>query len=309
MRILLIAFILLLTSCASRQKVISISFDDTPTRGGWKYKGAKRTEALIANLKKAKVKRAAFYVKTKNLKTNEDIYRVQKYFLSGHMIGNHTHSHLSADKVKMKDFLKDVVIARKTLNERKLYHQYFRYPFLHRGQKPHLLKKTLETMGLKDGYVTIDNYDWYMDYLVRKSKSDYINLEALKRMYVDVMMDAIEFYDNIAEKHISGDFSHVLLLHENDLAAEFIDDLVVALRNKGWKIVVPEEAYFQSSLDEIPDKVKTLNQGRVIAHAIADGYKGPIRSKYESKDKWAALFKEYGVFSNDQKIVETQVQN
>ena len=37
--------------------------------------------------------------------------------------------------------------------------------------------------------------------------------------------------------------AHVMLLHETDLAAFYITDLVAALKTKGWTIITNDEAY------------------------------------------------------------------
>jgi hypothetical protein len=63
-----------------------------------------------------------------------------------------------------------------------------------------------------------------------------------------------------------------LLLHENDLAALFLDDLIRLLKDKGWKIISAEEAYNDPIAKEIPDVVFN-GQGRVGAIAFARGRK------------------------------------
>lgn len=293
--ILIILILLTFTACSSRVKKISISFDDAPKGRGWKYTGIQRTETLIEKLALNDIKRAAFYVQTNRLKSNEDIYRIQRYFLSGHMIGNHTHSHLNASKVDMKEFLNDVVRAQNILKERNFNSQYFRFPYLNRGENPHLTTKSLDTMGLKDGYVTVNTYDWLLDEIVLRSQSEFVNLPALRDIYLEMIIGSIEFYDEIAAKYADDQFVHVLLLHENDLAAEFIGDLIVELKKRGWSFVSPEEAYFQAPWEEMPN-ASTFGQGRVISYAQSKGYKGPVRSKYETKEEVTALIKKSGVF-------------
>ena len=59
---------------------------------------------------------------------------------------------------------------------------------------------------------------------------------------------------------------HVLLLHENDLAALFIKDLIKHIRESGGKIISPAEAYKDPIADFIPN-VLMNNQGRIAAIA------------------------------------------
>jgi hypothetical protein len=75
----------------------------------------------------------------------------------------------------------------------------------------------------------------------------------------------------------------VLLLHENDLAALFLEDLILLLKDKGWRIISPAEAYTDPIAQEIPD-VLFNNQGRLGAIAFAKGFK-PSALIQQSEDE------------------------
>ena len=100
--------------------------------------------------------------------------------------------------------------------------------------------------------------------------------DRLRDAYVDLLSDSIEFYDEVAVKELGRSPRHVLLLHENDLAALYLGDLVKRLRKTGWKIVSPELA-FQDPIAKVEPDTLLLGQGRVIALAAAKGYQGPSR--------------------------------
>jgi hypothetical protein len=70
-----------------------------------------------------------------------------------------------------------------------------------------------------------------------------VDLEALKKMYITHIWESIQFYHNIALQNLVLSPKHVLLLHENDLAALLIGDLVKHIRSQGWKIISPTEDY------------------------------------------------------------------
>ena len=74
-------------------------------------------------------------------------------------------------------------------------------------------------------------------------KGEKINLENLKKLYVDHMWSAIMFYDQVAAEYLGRSPKHILLLHDIDTTALFIDDLVKYIRKKGWEIISPLEAY------------------------------------------------------------------
>jgi hypothetical protein len=132
----------------------------------------------------------------------------------------------------------------------------------------------LRAMSYKQGYVTVDNYDWYLNSLAINAKKagQSIDQAALRDLYVEVLAEAVEFYDAIAVKTLGRSPRHVLLLHENDLAALFVGDLVAELRNRGWTIIGADAAYADPIAGIEPDTL-FLNQGRVAAIAHTKGAK------------------------------------
>jgi hypothetical protein len=160
----------------------------------------------------------------------------------------------------------------------KHYHSYipwFRFPFLDEGRTIEArdsIRTAMETVGLANGYVTIDNYDWYINNLLKQATEHNrkINEARLREIYVEHIYRSILFYDDIAKKHLGRSPRHVLLLHENDLAALFLGDLVDHLRANGWKIISPREAYADSIAAHIPE-VLFNGQGRVAAIAREKG--------------------------------------
>ena len=92
---------------------------------------------------------------------------------------------------------------------------------------------------------TIDASDWFYEGAARKAVAagTPVDRDALRDLYVEAHVEAAEFYDGIARQAWGRSPVHVLLLHETDIAAMWIDDLVRALRAKGWTIVSADEAF------------------------------------------------------------------
>lgn len=121
-----------------------------------------------------------------------------------------------------------------------------------------------------------------------------INFDQLRKIYIKVLTDNIEFYDVMAQRTLKRSPKHVLLLHENDLAALYISDLVASLKNKGWSIISVENAYTDPIAKIEPDTF-FLGQGRVAAIAYAKGDPGPF-GKWESELELEKLFEAEKVF-------------
>jgi hypothetical protein len=113
-------------------------------------------------------------------------------------------------------------------------------------------------------------------------------------VYSEILWDSIENYDNMALKYLKRSPKHNLLLHENDLAAYCIDNLINYIRLKNWTIISPEESY-KHEISNIYPETLYLGQGRVsgIIHELT-GVKA--RSKWENVEVLKNEFKKRKVF-------------
>jgi peptidoglycan-N-acetylglucosamine deacetylase len=245
-----------------------------------------RTDQIIAKLESKSLPASVFFCVSESLDL-EGKTRLEKYAKSGHFIANHTHRHKSLHDVGIRDFVTDIRLAHEALQDFSNFKSWFRFPFLKEGStlsERDDIRSELAKMSYTQGYVTVDNFDWYMDKIfqdaVRSKKK--VNFNNLRSAYVDMLVEGIEFYDNIALKTLGRSPKHVLLLHENDLAALYVGDLASHLRSKGWQIISVEDAYTDPIASMNP-KTLRLNQGRVAALAIDQGYKGSIKSKWENE--------------------------
>ena len=215
----------------------------------------------------------AFFVTTRGLSEEGGRERIRRYAAAGHLIANHSHTHPWSHKTSVADFLADIDRAESLLEGFENRRDWFRFPFLDEGRAPEkigAIAAGLEERGLSNGYVTVDNYDWYLDRKLREAldAGHEVDYEKLGKLYVRMMLYAAEYYDSIAAQMLDEPPVHVLLLHENDLAALYADDLVLALRAAGWTIVSPDAAY----KTPLPTpKTPFTSQGRVFALAADRG--------------------------------------
>ena len=303
-------FVVILCSVASmgHSKSISFSFDDIPRANSY-LTGAKRAQQLISSLKEHSA-RAVFYVNTSKV-SSEGLARIIKYAKAGHIIGNHTHSHPSADIIRADVCLAEFQTADDLLRSWGYQPSYFRYPFLHRGKtskKNSAIRSQILSKGYQDGFVTIDNYDWYMDQLFQKAikSNQEINFDKLKSFYVETLYKGIVHYENLAIRVYGRSPKHVMLLHENDLAALFVKDLIAFLKLRGWEICTPAESYNDPDLIKYPKNVLRHGQGRVVAHATAKGFAKPLLSGLEDEEVLDQLWSDYNVITTVDKSSENE---
>ena len=271
------------TMAAPAQKRIALSFDDVPRNPGAFLTPEQRTDRLIAALRTAGVPQAAFFITAGNLEQpfgagGED--RIARYVAAGHVIANHSYSHPHLNAMSAEDYLANIDRTEAWLKGREGRRPWFRFPFLDEGgrdkAKRDAVRAGLKARGLRNGYVTIDGWDWNMEGLtaeaVKAGKT--IDMKALRDLYVETHVQAAEHYDSLARRTLGRSPAHMLLLHETDLAALFIGDLVDALRRKGWRVVGADEAFADPIASAEPDV--PLAQGTLIeALAWEKGLAGP----------------------------------
>ncbi len=259
------------------ERTIALTFDDATRGDGAVFSGEQRTAALIESLARSGVDGAMFFVTTRNVERQgkRGAARLRAYTEAGHTLANHSHSHQWLSKTDVQDYVADLDIAIGHLAQLGSVEPFYRYPFLDEGRavdKRDRLREALAERGLRNGYVTVDTYDWYLDSLVKVAIEAGVDfdLDKVGDLYVDVIVRSTEFYDSIAQDTLGRSPHHVLLLHENDLAALFVGDLVKRLRDRGFRIIPATVAFDDTIADREPDTL-FLGQGRIAALAHESG--------------------------------------
>ena len=150
--------------------------------------------------------------------------------------------------------------------------KYFRYPFLHSGDVAHkklAVQTAITTRGLVNAPVTIDNQEWVFAavYARAKARGDRTTMQRVGEAYVPFMEDVFAFFEDYSVEVVGYEPPQVLLLHANDINADYLPRLVEMIRDRGYRFVSMDEAL----LDE--------------AYSRADDYVGPVG--YSWTHRWA----------------------
>lgn len=292
--------LLLLPVPAAAQKRIALSFDDAPRGRGAFFTPEARTQRIIAGLKKAKAPQAVFFVNPAAIGQGDGIggaERIAAYVAAGHVIANHsnTHPHLSA--MTADAYLADIDAAEMWLKGRRGYRPWFRFPFLDEGGKDKAkrdaLRAGLAERGLRNGYVTAESSDWHLESLTREAvqAGKTVDRKALGALYVTWHVEAADFADTMMQRVTGRQPVQVMLLHETDLAALYIGDLVRGLRKAGWTVVSADTAYADPLGQAMPD-TPSANGTLTEALAWAAGVPAPRWYRYNQTDLATAVFRD-----------------
>lgn len=231
-------------------KRIALTFDDVPRQRGAYFDDEERTSRLIAELQRAGVEQAAFFLNPGRIADSPGAeVRIARYVAAGHVIANHSANHPHLSSTTAADYLDDIDAAEVWLQGREGYRPWFRFPFLDEGRRDKVkrdaVRAGLAKRGLRNGYVTAEASDWFYENAVIEALKDGkdIDRDALRNLYVESHVEAAETFAAVAERTLDRQPAHVMLLHETDLNALYIADMVAALEAKGWQIITADEAY------------------------------------------------------------------
>ena len=258
-----LALVLVLVSApAHADKRVALSFDDIPRQKGAFLTPDERTEKIISALREAGVEQAVFFINPGRIETEDGAdgeAHIAAYVTAGHVIADHSFSHRHLSKSTADEYLADIDRAEQWLSGRAGYRPWYRFPYLDEGaddkEKRDAVRAGLAARGLRNGYVTADGTDWHLEELTVRAKADGLsmNMERLRRLYVASQMGGLEYHDQLARDALGRSPAHVMLLHETDLAALFLPDLIAEMRKQGWTIISADEAYRDPIGEEQPD--------------------------------------------------------
>ena len=231
-------------------KRIAFSFDDVPRGAGAFLDPKERPKLFLEALETGGIDQAVFFLNPGRITPSDnDAETVMAYAEAGHLLANHTAHHSKLSSTSVEKFLADVDEAAEWLENKPNTRPWFRFPHLDEGSKNKVkrdaVRKALKKRGLMNGYVTVDASDWHMeDLALAASKAGKVmDWNALRDLFVESYLESANFSDDLARRTLGRAPVQMILLHETDLAAMFVDDLAEALRKDGWQIVTADEAY------------------------------------------------------------------
>lgn len=221
---------------------IALSFDDGSTRDRSIYNASEWNSMIRKQLNDNKIQ-AAWFVAGKSMDSNTGKLLLKQWDEDGHIIANHTYSHFNFNDSLMtcRTYIEDIQKCDSLIGNYLNYKKIFRFPYLNGGNtisKRDSLNDFLQQNDYKQGWVTIDNAEWYINLrLMRRLKlNPEVDTDGFKDYYINNMFEMAEYYNNLSIRYNQRQIKHTILLHLNLTSALFLDDLIEKFRNEGWII-------------------------------------------------------------------------
>ena len=259
-----------LAASAARRPEVAVTLDDFALFDTPLLTAEARNRAILDALAKEKIK-AAMFVTGKNVDDEKKLPLVKMWDERGHLIGNHTYSHKFFHNADFEEYTKDILRNEALLKQFPRFRKYLRFPFLKEGktaEQRDRMRAFMREHGYRNGHVTIDASDWYVDQRLRARLKDspQADLAPYRDYYLEHIWERSTFYDDLARKVLGRGVKHTLLLHHNVLNGLFLGDLLRMYERKGWKLIDAEKAYTDPVFDSAPNIVPA---GESLVWALA----------------------------------------
>jgi peptidoglycan/xylan/chitin deacetylase (PgdA/CDA1 family) len=238
-------------------RTIAITIDDLPLApNADDLATVKRiNEALVGLLARRRVPAIGFVNEGKLQVTGERDARIavlSSWLDAGLSLGNHTFSHSSLRDIPLPAYEDDVihgeVITRQLLAQRGGSPTlYFRHPYTATGPTAEI-KEAFETFLHARGYViapfTVENSDYIFNRILIEAlkRNDTDEAACTRAAYLDHTDAVITFCEGLARDTFGRDIPQILLIHDSELNAGVLGDLLDRLSARGYSFVSLDEA-------------------------------------------------------------------
>ncbi len=249
-----LVFGLLAASGFAADKQIAITIDELPAAPSFEEVHPDAINYLLLDaFKKHHVKATGFVVGA-NIDNSLDI--LGQWLDAGHALGTMTYDNQDINEVTADQFKAEVV---KGVNEIEgilssfgQTKRYFRFPFHKYGSTPemkHDLRDFIEAHGETICPATVIPEDFiYNATLAKLGKTpDSARLLPLRDEYLNHIFDVLDRQEQLADKLAARPVKQILLLRANRLNAIFIDDILTAFEDHGYKFIPLDSALTMTS--------------------------------------------------------------
>lgn len=176
---------------------------------------------------------------------------LRQWISQGLDLGNHTYSHSPMRYLSIEAFEDEVVRGESgfapLLREVGKKPKFFRFPYNETGEtkaKHDAIAAFLSQRGYQVAVCTINNSDPIFNeaYLKLLEKGDDANAQKLRGEYLDYTSAEIDYFAALNKRVLGYEPPEVMLMHDNQLNADVIDQILALFERKQYKFVALKAA-------------------------------------------------------------------
>ncbi len=230
-------------------KSIAITFNELPAAEAFGDVNPEAINFLILQaLKKHEVKAAGFVVGA-SLENQYDL--IGQWLNDGHAIGSMTFNNEDLNDIGYEKFIEEVASGEAEL-ETMLEsfgqkRRYFRFPYLHYGatkEDKRQVKGYLSSSGTAVAHASVVPDDHMYNFTLGKMGKvlDSLQYVVLRDEYFNSVFDELERAEMMANDLVGHQIKQILMLQANRLNAIYLDELLTALEEAGYKFITLDAA-------------------------------------------------------------------
>ncbi|MBN1213641.1 MAG: polysaccharide deacetylase family protein [candidate division Zixibacteria bacterium] len=250
-------------------KEICITFNELPAAKSFAGVDREAVTYLILEALKAHAVKATGFVVGENVETGYDL--LGRWLNDGHQLGNMTYSNQDLHELGIEQYIQEIKMGAAAIGpmldgfgQKK---RYFRYPYLHYGIT--VEAKEQVTLYLEDrNYIVAHASVVPEDYLYNLSLEklgkipDSAEYENLMNEYINHVLDEIERVERLCKEFIGRPVRQILLLRANRLNAIYLEEMLTAIENMGYKFISLDRAL----KDEVYGKTEAYYDTRGLGY-------------------------------------------
>jgi peptidoglycan/xylan/chitin deacetylase (PgdA/CDA1 family) len=253
---------------------VAITMDDFNLFGADEPTAEKRNQAILAAFRAHSIK-AAIFVAGHCIDSPLGLRLLKQWNDDGHIIANHTYSHRNYADSDFAVYSADILRCETIIKAYGQFRRLFRFPFFKEGntaEQRDRMRTFLADHGYKNGAVTIDASDWYIDERLRKrfGADSSADTTGYRDYYLQHIRDRSTYYDDISRRALGRSVKHTLIVHHNVLNELYLSDILDQYKRLGWRLIDAEHAYTDPVFNEKPG-VLPAGDSLVLALAIQSG--------------------------------------
>lgn len=236
--------------CTVEAKEIALTFERLPGMKPYGFWIPREMSNMILNsLERSGILAAGFVQEEKIDDDPPSFVVLQDWVERGHTLGNNTYSYVDFNELSSDDFITHVsdgqkYIRRVTRSTRDNY-RYLRFPQLHQGNTNGKKKDAAKRLYRADYVIvpaTVIPSDFNFNRVYVETKQGSEAMDRLRKVYIEHLAGSLDYAEAQSEKVLGRQPAQILRLHLGVATANFIDDVISTLKERGYEFLSLDEA-------------------------------------------------------------------